>query len=94
MRRIRKSKKFKQDYKLVKRNPQYKEIVDLILIEVLELLCDDQQLPESYKDHKLIGNWRGYRECHLKADLLLIYCQTRDGCELKLARIGSHSELF
>lgn len=42
----------------------------------------------------LIGNWKGFRECHLKPDLLLIYRLTSDGKTLELARIGSHSELF
>ena len=35
----------------------------------------------------------GYRECHLKPDLLLIY--RKPGADtLRLARLGSHSELF
>jgi mRNA interferase YafQ len=41
----------------------------------------------------LSGNWAGYRECHLKPDLLLIYCKP-DASTLRLARLGSHSELF
>lgn len=39
------------------------------------------------------GDWAGYRECHLKPDLLLIYGKL--GADtLRLARLGSHSELF
>ncbi|MCY4148960.1 MAG: type II toxin-antitoxin system mRNA interferase toxin, RelE/StbE family [Gammaproteobacteria bacterium] len=55
---------------------------------------NDRLLPESYRDHKFIGNWPGFRECHLKPDLLFIYFLTTDGLKLKLARIGSHSDLF
>lgn len=44
-------------------------------------------------DDLLTGNWTGYRECHLKPDLLLIY-RKPESETLRLARIGSHSELF
>ncbi|WP_407260327.1 type II toxin-antitoxin system mRNA interferase toxin, RelE/StbE family [Klebsiella pneumoniae] len=33
------------------------------------------------------------RECHIKPDLLLIYRKS-DADTLRLARLGSHSELF
>nr|WP_312842969.1 type II toxin-antitoxin system YafQ family toxin [Klebsiella pneumoniae] len=39
------------------------------------------------------GDWAGYRECHIKPDLLLIYRKS-DADTLRLARLGSHSELF
>jgi mRNA interferase YafQ len=41
----------------------------------------------------LAGDWAGYRECHIKPDLLLIYKKPDDET-LRLARLGSHSELF
>lgn len=44
-------------------------------------------------DHDLTGDWIGYRECHIKPDLLLIYRKVGDDM-LILARLGSHSELF
>jgi mRNA interferase YafQ len=50
-------------------------------------------LPESNRDHALSGDWAGYRECHVKPDLLLIYRKV-DQATLRLARLGSHSELF
>ena len=43
--------------------------------------------------HGLTGNWAGYRECHMKPDLLLIYSKPEPDT-LRLARLGSHSELF
>lgn len=45
----------------------------------------------------LRGNWSGYRERHIKPDLLLIYLliyRKPDAATLRLARLGSHSELF
>ena len=47
----------------------------------------------SYRDHALSGKWAGYRECHIKPDLLLIYRKVNTDT-LRLARLGSHSELF
>jgi mRNA interferase YafQ len=43
--------------------------------------------------NSLTGAWNGYRECHIKPDLLLIYKKS-DQNTLRLARLGSHSELF
>ncbi|MDO4897990.1 MAG: type II toxin-antitoxin system YafQ family toxin [Rothia sp. (in: high G+C Gram-positive bacteria)] len=40
---------------------------------VLRLLSEGRQLPESYRDHALTGNWAGYRELHIEPDWLLMY---------------------
>ncbi|MFG7405636.1 type II toxin-antitoxin system YafQ family toxin [Klebsiella pneumoniae] len=56
-------------------------------------LATDQPLDVRYRDHDLSGDWAGYRECHIKPDLLLIYRKS-DADTLRLARLGSHSELF
>ena len=53
----------------------------------------DRALPENNRDHALRGDWVGYRESHIKPDLLLIY-RKPDPDNLRLARLGSHSELF
>jgi mRNA interferase YafQ len=60
---------------------------------LLTMLATDEILPESNRDHALIGQWQGYRECHIKPDLLLIY-RKLDTDTLRLARLGSHSDLF
>ena len=86
MRTIERSSAFKRDFK------RHGEI-DTALIDVLYKLIHDDDLSEKYCDHDLIGNWSGYRECHIKPDLLLIYKKS-DENTLKLARLGSHSELF
>ncbi|MGA9070320.1 MAG: type II toxin-antitoxin system YafQ family toxin [Terracidiphilus sp.] len=56
-------------------------------------LANDQPLEQRLRDHDLSGDWSGYRECHVKPDLLLIYRKAEDN-SLRLARLGSHSELF
>jgi mRNA interferase YafQ len=86
VRTIDRSTAFKRDFK------KHGDI-EVALIEVLYKLLNDEVLPEKYRDHSLTGDWLGYRECHVKPDLLLIYKQS-DENTLRLARLGSHSELF
>jgi mRNA interferase YafQ len=86
MRTIERSALFKRDFK--KRGS-----IDTAFIEVLYKLINDEDLPEKYRDHSLMGDWSGYRECHIKPDLLLIYKKGDDHI-LRLARLGSHSDLF
>ena len=93
MRTIERSSAFKRDFKRVKANPHHARDVDALLLAAAKLLATDQPLPESNRDHPLSGDWAGYRECHLKPDLLLVYRKSGDDL-LKLARLGSHSELF
>ena len=63
-----------------------------MLRSIIEKLAAGQQLPPEYRDHKLVGQWRDCRECHLAGDWLLIY-RSAEGI-LTLERTGSHSELF
>ncbi len=93
MRTIEWSNLFKRDYKRIKANPRYKKDLDLLISDLLDLLLADKILPERNHDHALTGNWRGYRECHIKPDLLLIYYKPNP-TTLRLARLGTHSELF
>jgi len=92
MRTIERSTKFKKDYKRELKG-RYRDILESELKTVLLPLISDEALDIRYRDHDLSGNWAGYRECHIKPDLLLIY-RKLDGDILKLARLGSHSELF
>ncbi len=62
--------------------------------QTIDLLAVGKELPQSYKDHKLSGEFKGFRECHIKGDLLLIYKIEKDNLILILVDIGSHSELF
>ncbi len=93
MRTIERSTAFKRDYKRVKSIPRYSKILDSLLLNIINLLLADRMLPDNNYDHALGGEWNGYRECHVKPDLLLIY-KKLDQHILRLARLGSHSELF
>jgi mRNA interferase YafQ len=92
MRTIERTNAFKRDYRRIKATPRHRNI-DTLLVAVLELLIDDQPLPPGNRDHFLSGNWAGFRECHIRPDLLLVYDHP-DLDTLRLVRLGSHSELF
>ena len=83
------SSQFKKDFKKIAKLP----IPDVIEVgHVITSLQQGQTLAEKYVDHSLSGNWANYRDCHVKPDLVLIY--KIESNTLKLARIGSHSELL
>ena len=85
---IRQATQFRRDIKRLQRQG-----VDLFPLETaITTLAIPEPLTERYRDHALIGNWRGFRECHIQPDWLLIY--RIEGDELQLARTGSHAELF
>ena len=92
MRTIDRSSAFKRDYKRETKG-QHRATLDANLIPVLMALTDDRPLEPRHRDHDLSGEWAGYRDCHIKPDLVLIY-RKPDADILRLARHGSHSELF
>ena len=59
---------------------------------VAEALIEGQELDPIHRDHKLIGNFVGRRECHLESDWLLIYKISED--RIVFERMGSYSDLF
>lgn len=59
---------------------------------VIKKLIEGVTLESKYRDHKLIGNYQGRRECHIESDWLLIYKKTTE--EIIFERTGTHSDLF
>jgi mRNA interferase YafQ len=92
MRAIRRSTAFRRDYRR-ERAGRHGGQLDALLTMVVGRLAQDLPLPAANRDHPLVGDWHGYRDCHLKPDLLLIY-RKPDPATLDLARLGSHSGLF
>lgn len=85
---IFRTKSFKKDYK--KLSNQDKELLKTVILK----LANGQELEEKLRNHKLIGDYLGCQECHIKPDLLLVYRINDKILELALVRIASHSELF
>jgi mRNA interferase YafQ len=62
--------------------------------EVVDLLIDGVPLPPKYDDHPLKGDRRGYRDCHIKGDWVLIYKIDGDALTLLLSETGTHSDIL
>lgn len=87
---IRPTTRFQKDLKRVQ-----KRGYDIsLLTEVIKLLAGGKPLPEKNKDHPLIGDYSGCRECHIAPDWLLIYEISGSDLILYLTRTGTHSDLF
>jgi mRNA interferase YafQ len=88
MKLIRRTSQFKKDVKRMKKRGK-----DLSkLKEILQVLTSDEELGSKFRDHILVGQYTGTRECHIEPDWLLIYERTEE--EIVLIRTGSHSDLF
>ena len=82
--------RFKKDYKqMIKRGCKQEDFR-----KVIDILVANEPLPDKYRDHNLSGNYKGFRECHINPDWLLIYRTDNDVLTLTLIRTGTHSDLF
>ena len=90
MYKIKFTGQFKKELKLAKK--QGKDINKLF--KIVDILAQKKVLDIKYKDHALISNYKGFRECRIEPDWLLIYKYYDEILVLSLSRLGSHSELF
>ena len=81
---------FKKDYKQAIKRGLNIELLD----NAIRILAKDGTLPAEYRDHALSNNWKGFRECHISPDWLLIYAIQNGTLTLTLSRTGTHSDLF
>lgn len=82
--------KFKKGLKLAKRRG-----LDISLLDTLvEKLLHGITLEEKYRDHELKGRFKGFRECHIQPDWLLIYLVEDEVLTLTLVDTGTHADLF
>ena len=91
MREVKYTTRFQRDYKREKSGRHGRKL-DALLTEVVTLLAADTPLPRRNVDHPLAGEWKDFRDCHIRPDLILIYRKPDDE-SLELVRLGSHSEL-
>ena len=81
---------FKREYKIAKK----RGLEMALLNEIVEKLANHEDLTPNNRDHALTGSYRGFRECHIQPDWLLIYKIEDDILVLTLSRTGSHTDLF
>lgn len=89
MKLLKPSTQYKKDLKRIRNNPKKAEA----LLEVLNMLKNENSIPDEYKPHMLTNDYAGCMECHIQGDFLLIWIDQETN-EIDLVRLGSHSELF
>ena len=89
MKRLKQSTQFKKDLKRIQNNPKKLAALEV----VLRHLRNSGTIPQEFNPHPLTGNYKGYLECHILNDFLLIWIDVNEDI-IKLTRLGSHSELF
>ena len=88
MKTIRRTSQFKKDVKRIQKRGKAFDVFRDVIAE----LAAAQPLDPKFRDHALVGQYTGTRECHVEPDWLLIY-ESRDD-EIVLIRTGSHTDLF
>lgn len=88
MRQVRTTGQFERDYAhTIKRGKKLEKLDDVMM-----MLITGQSLPPKYRDHALKGDFKGFRDCHIEPDWLLIY--KIDADVITFARTGTHSDIF
>jgi len=84
------SSKYKKQYRQAAKRGYDMALLD----DVVEMLASGKTLDSKYLDHPLRGEYKGYRECHITPDWLLVYKIEANVLVLVLHRTGTHSDLF
>ena len=87
---VKPTRRFQKDLKKAQKRGLNLEL----LAEVIKKLAAGEELPPRNRDHALIGDYSGCRECHIQPDWLLIYEVEQEELFLYLIRTGTHSDLF
>ena len=90
MRKLVLHRRFLKDLKKLRLTPNQAKKLKLYKT----ILLDSGILPEEARDHKLIGNYAGFREFHIGGDVVIVYFLEEKEERIVFTRIGSHSELF
>ncbi len=89
MKTLKLTSQFKKDLKRYKHRPVVLEKLE----RVLAYIVSESAIPKEHLPHPLTGDYKGYMECHIESDTLLIWYD-QDLEIVKLIRFGTHSELF
>ena len=86
-----KTKQFAKDWERLSHSGRYD--MNRLKEAMILLIANDAPLPPEYLDHELAGDWKGFRECHIGGDFLLIYELPADDTII-FTRTGTHADLF
>jgi len=84
------TKQFRKDEKLARK----RGLNTALLKSIIQTLLEEKPLLPKHKDHPLVGNYLGFRECHIQPNWLLIYMVDKGRLILTASRTGTHTDLF
>lgn len=85
------TKEYRKAYKRVSKHKNFNRQV---FEEIIDTLSQGEKLESKYQDHQLTGEFKEYRECHVKNNILLMYQKHEDILLLLLVNLGTHDDLF
>jgi len=88
--KIRYEKLYRKQYRLLEKRGYNMSFLD----DVVFRLANGEILPAKYLDHPLRGKRRGYRDCHITGDWVLIYKTDKNILTLILSETGTHSDIL
>ncbi|MCL2096513.1 MAG: type II toxin-antitoxin system YafQ family toxin [Oscillospiraceae bacterium] len=83
-------KSYRKQYRLLEKRQYNMSLLD----DVVNMLANGQTLPEKHRDHPLKGDRKGYRDCHIKDDWILLYKINKGVLTLILSETGTHSDIL
>jgi mRNA interferase YafQ len=83
-------KLFSKELKLMEK--RHKNIYKLR--DVMNMLIQEIPLPPKHENHPLYGEYKGWWECHVEPDWLLIYRVDKENRRVIFYRTGTHSDLL
>lgn len=81
---------FKRDFKKAHKQGLIGESEILEIDKIIQHIANNEPLDPKYQDHLLKHDYVGFRDCHIKPDLVLIYKIV----ENSVCLIGRHQDLF
>ena len=88
MRQAQTTGQFDRDYSNVVKRGKKIDKLDSVMMK----LINEEPLPPRNREHALKGNFKGFRDCHIEPDWLLIY--KVEGDVITFERTGTHSDIF
>jgi mRNA interferase YafQ len=82
------TRQFEKDVKRLQKRGKNLEKLKVLV----RSLVAGEALDAIHRDHALVGDWQGRRECHIESDWLLIY--KIEAAAIIFERSGSYSDLF
>ena len=87
---LERTAKFRKDYKRLEKRGYNMSLLEDVIIR----LASGETLPPEYRDHPLKGGYKGYRDCHIRGDWVLIYKIDKGVLTLVLSETGTHSDIL